>query len=286
VSAHAPAAERELLEGDARITAEREEIKYLVPPERLEPLVAEIRAALQPHRFTGEGANTLPHAQHFVTTIYFDTKARTHFRAAQASSHSHVKLRAKEYYDLHPSLAELATDPSQIVKYSPWVWFEIKRREGSRTLKRRFRFEKRGVPVLFSGGALSVDALSLEADRDEARAGVSELVSYGRALGEELRADCLVNYRRLSWQEPTGALRVTLDLGLSYYPAPPDLWTRPSALVRSALGPAAGVESQAVLEVKRRAALPRWLEQALSRAQLSSVNFSKFVAAGKAVHGG
>ncbi len=285
MAALAPVSSSAALEGDARITAEREETKYLVPVGQIDALVAEIRKAMAAHRFTGEGANMLPDPQHFVTTIYFDTPSRQHFRAAIKDVEHNVKLRAKEYYDLHPSLAELATDPSQIVKFSPWVWFEIKRREGTRSMKRRFRLPKCDVPSVFSGQDLSASALLHEAERDESLLGAREMAGYSRSLGEALRADCLVNYRRLSWQEPNGSLRVTLDLGLAFYPAPADLWSRSSALVRSSLGRASGMESCAVLEIKRLAPLPGWLEQALRQTGASPTHFSKFVAAGKAVHG-
>lgn len=38
---------------------------------------------------------------------------------------------------MHPCLAEIATDPSEILRYQPWFCFELKRREGQRTAKRR-----------------------------------------------------------------------------------------------------------------------------------------------------
>ena len=123
---------------DARMTAEREETKYLVPPARWETLAAELSHRLSGHRFTGEGANRLPDPHHYVTTIYFDTPSRALFRAAATAPDDNLKVRAKEYYDLHPSLAEVATDPTQIVRYQPWLWFELERREGPRTSKRAF----------------------------------------------------------------------------------------------------------------------------------------------------
>ena len=92
------------------MTAERDEIKFVVAYDGVEGLVEELSGGLPSHRFTGENANLLPDPHHFVTTIYFDTPSRMHFRVASASIHRNVKLRAKEYYDLHPSLAELATD--------------------------------------------------------------------------------------------------------------------------------------------------------------------------------
>ena len=45
---------------DARMTAEREETKYLVAPGQWERLAAELSRRLPAHRFTGAGANRLP----------------------------------------------------------------------------------------------------------------------------------------------------------------------------------------------------------------------------------
>ena len=92
---------------DARMTAEREETKYLVAPAHWERLATELSLRLPGHRFTGAGANRLPDAHHYVTTIYFDTPSRFLFRTAVKDFEHNVKIRAKEYYDLHPSLAEL-----------------------------------------------------------------------------------------------------------------------------------------------------------------------------------
>ena len=102
---------RPAAEADARMTAERDEVKYLVARRRrCRRWPRAMSHQLPPHRFTGEGANALPRPRHFVTTIYFDTPSRHQFRASRADADHNLKMRAKEYYDLHPSLAELATD--------------------------------------------------------------------------------------------------------------------------------------------------------------------------------
>ena len=274
---------------DERLTADRDETKYLVGGDRLAPLLALLGQHLPQHRFTGEGANRLPGARHLVTTIYFDTPARTHYRAATGDIDHNVKVRAKEYYDLHPSLAELATDPGDIVRYQPWIWFEMKRRDGARTMKHRFRLPKRDVPACLDGGRVVPEALALPVSgvvpAESERAGIREIVAYCRALGEPLAATCLVNYRRLSWQEPDGDLRVTLDSELAFYGVPDDLWQRRRALVRDALGTARASEPRAVLEIKCRGAQPGWLASFLGRATVDPVRFSKFVAAAGVVHG-
>jgi hypothetical protein len=268
--------------GDEQVTAERDETKYLLPADRLEGLAAALTNRMAPHRFTGEGSNRLPGAHHFITTVYFDTPSRAHLRAAAADPDRSVKIRAKEYYDIHPSLAELATDPKQIVRYQPWLWFELKRREGIHTSKRRFRLPKADVPSFFAEGRVTPQARDGQADQ---QVELQEIADYCKSQGDHLAATCLVNYRRLSWQEPDGTLRVTMDLGLAYYAAPPDLWTRRQALVRSTLGPVRGKEPRAVIEVKRVAPVPAWLEEALAQSGAMPDRFSKFVAAGQTVWG-
>src|SRR5256885_6857516 len=104
--------------GSFRITADREERKYILSAAGVPKLAGELDRALPPHRFKGEGANRLPGARSYVTTIYFDTPSRDLFRAAQAKDAS-VKLRAKEYYDVHPGLAEVVTDAAQLVRFRP-----------------------------------------------------------------------------------------------------------------------------------------------------------------------
>lgn len=273
--------------GDAAMTAERKETKYLVPYDAVDALVHAFVQRLPSHRFTGHQANRLPDAHHYVTTIYFDTASHAHYRAALQNAHHNVKLRAKEYYDLHPSLAEVATDPAELLRYHPWLWFELKRRDGERTMKCRFRLPKRDVPAFFAGESLTSE-LPPHSSIAPAAAGetpLEEIERYCRALGEPLGVSCLVNYRRLSFQDAEGNLRVTLDLGLAFYAAPPELWTRERPLERSGLGVARATLPTAVLEVKRRAALPSWLSALVEETGLESSAFSKFVAAARAVHG-
>ncbi len=251
---------------DAEITADRDETKYLIAQEHRGGLVRALDRHLPQHRFRGEGQNLLPSPQHFVSTVYFDTPSRLHFRAAQENEDDHVKVRVKEYYDLHPSLAELATNLDEVLHRPPWVWLELKRRRGTRTSKHRVRVERRLVPQWLAG-------------HGERASGEAELVrSYVSALAEPLLAFGLVNYRRSSWQNESGGLRVTLDCELAFYEAPDDLWEKP-ALVRTALGKPRVREQRLLLEIKQREAMPSWLEAALADARARPVKYSKFVRA-------
>jgi hypothetical protein len=267
------------------ITAARDEVKYLVEPAHLAALVTALGRSLPQHRFGG--ADTLPRPRHFVTTIYFDTPSRHQFQAARDHSQPSVKMRAKEYYDLHPSLAELATDPRQLVAYQAVLWLELKLRDGTSSGKRRIGIPKRDLPGFFADGLVTAQMIELQRPLHGAQGEevLREMAAYCRRYGEPFRADCLANYRRLPWQDAEGRLRVTLDVGLEFFSPPPDLWQREHPLVRESLGPARGRQTSGVLEIKARQAWPGWLGELLDRFQAARCPYSKFEEASLAVHG-
>jgi hypothetical protein len=272
---------------DARMTAEREELKFLIEPRAVVRFCQVVGTHLPHHRFTGAGANPLPAPRHFVTTIYFDTPSRHQYRAAIGDSEHNLKMRAKEYYDIHPSLAELATDPSQIVKYQSVLWLELKFREGTHTGKQRIGIPKKDVPGFFSHGAITREMVELQRPLygEQGDHVLREIAAYCGRYPEPFGADCLVNYRRMPWQDVEGQLRVTLDTGLEFYAPRSDLWEREHALVREALGSPVARQPKAVLELKTLGALPAWLEDLLALVQAERARFSKFEEASHAVHG-
>jgi len=274
-------------DADTRITAEREEVKYLLGPEAVAAFSAAMGRQLPHHRFTGSGANKLPRPRHFVTTIYFDTPSRHQYRAGMADPHNNLRLRAKEYYDLHPALVELATDPSQIVKYQPVLWLELKSKDGTKTGKRRIGIPKHDLPAFFAQGIVTAEMVALQQAEPGAagEAVLRELAAYCTRYPEPFRADCLVNYRRLPWQDAAGELRVTMDVGLEFFAPPPDLWQREQPLVRETLGTPRGRLALAVVEVKARGEPPAWLVELLEQANARRAAFSKFEEASRAVHG-
>jgi hypothetical protein len=270
------------LAGDRAMTADRYERKYLLPRSAYQSFCRALDAHLTAHRYAGEGANRLPGPQHFVTTIYFDTPSRAQYRNALHDALNNVKIRAKEYYDEHPSLTELASSADEMVSYRPWLWFELKRRAGLRTEKYRFRVSKAQAASFFDGGvSAALDAAAQGREADE----LGRIAEHCRALAEPLSASCLVNYRRLAWQNDSSTLRVTMDLGVAYYAPPSDLWTRTRALSRTTLGAAHGCEPALVIEVKLRDSFPTWLVQTLQAAGAIETAFSKFLSATRAVHG-
>lgn len=272
-------AELGTLARDGALTAEREETKFQVQSARAQRFIRALLPHVKPHRFVGKGANRLPDAQHYSTTIYLDTQDHALLRAACGDSGNNLKLRAREYYDLHSSLTELATDPAQIVHFEPFVWFELKRREGDKTFKHRLRLPKADVPAFFRG------SYAPELDSEAARQDLHAIQRFMGALDAPLDASVLVNYRRLAFQDDSGALRVTIDLDLSFYAAPEDLWTRTHALVRGSFGPPRRVEPGVLVEIKLRGPEPAWLSEALAEAQATPEPAGKFVRAGRVVYG-
>jgi hypothetical protein len=263
--------------GEKALTSDRDETKYLVERARVPALVQALARCITPYEHVGR-ARPLPSAHHFTTTIYFDTASRTLYRAARADGANNVKVRAREYYDLHPSLAELATDPESVLRYEPALWFELKRRSGTRTSKHRFCLDKIGVPAFFAGEDRDDDVARGEA--------LPALRAFLEEVGEPLAASSLVSYRRLSFQDENAHLRITVDVDLAYFSPPPDLWSSERALSRSRLGTPRGRDHRGLVEVKRLGASePGWLEPLLASAGARAISFSKFEEAERAVRG-
>jgi hypothetical protein len=269
------------------ITALGDEVKYLVDEQHLPALVTALGRALPAHPL-GAGRTTGPRPRHFVTTIYFDTPSRHQFRTARQHDQPSLKMRAEEHYELRPSLAELATDPRQLVEYQPVLWLELRFRDGPTTGKRRIALPKHDVPAFFADGQVSPEMIELQRPLygGDGETVLREIAGYCAHYGEPFRADCLVNYRRLPWEDAEGRLRLTLDVGLEFYAPPPDLWQRNHALVRESLGAARGRQTSGVLEIKTRDdPPPAWLDELLERFGAHRCRYSKFEEASLAVHG-
>jgi hypothetical protein len=277
----------ELADRDAvTITNDRRELKYFVPAGRAASFVRSMSPLLALHRYLGAGSNPLPRAQHFTTTVYFDTDTQALCRAALTQP-VHVKARAREYYDVHADLTELPAHPRELLRYQPVLWIEVKQRDGERSRKSRVAVPKAEVAGFLESLAVSAAIRRLQpAGGRELDRVIAELGRLRAQLGRPLRASCIVNYRRLSWENSAGTLRITLDRELCAFAPLPDLWTRREALTRELLGEPAHRVSPAVLEVKSRDVLPEWLDALLAdHAAQAAGEYSKFVMASRAVHG-
>jgi hypothetical protein len=289
------------------ITQSRREHKFRLTEALAMAIASEVSARLPKHRFQGRGANRLPRARHYVTTVYFDTAARDLYRAVRDDP-DNLKIRAREYYDLHPELLELATDARQIVRYSPVLWIEIKGRYDGHTYKRRIGIPKGDVEPFFEHGSVSQAMLDLQRNSKPPAAAlidelepspftepparshapkdvITELAALRAQFREPLRASCLVNYRRTAFEDATGSLRITFDQRMACFATPNGLWNRNEPLVREALGSAVYDEPGYIVEVKARAEIPEWLSDMLTAAGAEQHEFSKFVTASEAVYG-
>lgn len=272
------------------MTRSRQELKFLVAPK----LTASLRRYIDerlPRHHLHQAANIL----RYSTTIYFDTAERDIFELNKHLG-SAVKLRAREYYEVVPALAELATESLHPVRDISTLWLELKWKEGDRTQKHRFAIPKAEVPQLFSKGKVS-DAIrelhSQQFGEDGGEAFV-ELERLCAQFNSELRADCIVNYRRRAWQEDEQGVRVTLDTQLGCFVPPADLWTRTAPLTRHALGTPSYTQQEAVLELKSTGAqAPEWFDNVAQTFQLSPARlpdlgdaaYSKFLTSSGRVHG-
>lgn len=273
-------AEVAALDSAARMVADRDELKYVVPSDQANELIDDLSRLLSPYRYHGAAPDT--HA--YATTVYFDTPHRELYRAAMTEP-LHVKIRAREYYEVpiegpHAERDALAGAASGV------VWLELKARDGRRSRKRRACVPKHELPRWFAAfGPNGVESPFGEA-RDGGAAAIADEL---RRVSEELRGalvpSVVVNYRRLSWQDASDSLRVTLDRDVSAFAPPAEPWGDREVLSRERLGAPALEERCCVLEVKSRGALPSWVNDVLRTHGATEVQYSKFAVASRAVHG-
>jgi hypothetical protein len=266
------------------ITQNRRELKFKLDESHAAMFSASVAARIPKHRFQDLDANRLPRARHYITTAYFDTSARDLYRAACDNPGS-LKIRAREYYDEHPELLDVATDIRDVVRCSPVAWIEVKGKRDGHTYKRRVGIPKADIEPFFECGVVSPAMHDLQSISQPARELIAELVALRKEFSEPLRASCLVNYRRTAFEDPAGTLRITFDQHMACFAPPYGLWSNGRPLVREALGAPVYLESCYVLEVKARVALPDWLAELLQRVGAEEHGLSKFRTASEKVHG-
>lgn len=275
---------------DARMTRSRQELKFLVPSTRTVALRRFIDER-SPRHHLHQSANIL----HYSTTIYFDTSDREIFKLNHAAQ-SGIKLRAREYYEVRPGLAELATESLQPVRDISTLWLELKWKTGDRTEKHRLAIPKSEVPGLFERGAVNdaVRQLHQQQYGDLGDEGFAQLEQLCARFASPLRADCIVNYRRRAWQDDDQGSRVTLDTQLACFEPPQGLWAKTTPLTRHVLGRPTYAQQEAVLELKSTGQdAPEWFETIAQTFDLAPATlpdlgdaaYSKFLASSGRVHG-
>lgn len=276
--------------GDRQMTRSRQELKFLVPSMRTAALRRFIDERIPRHHLH-QSSNIL----RYSTTIYFDTAERDIFKLNR-NSKSAIKLRAREYYEIVPGLAELATESLHPVRDISTLWLELKWKQDERTEKHRFAIPKSEVPGLFQTGAVT-DAVRRLHNQQYGQAdeeGFRELERLCTRFSSPLRADCIVNYRRRAWQDDEHGTRVTLDTQLGTFEPPANLWSRTAPLTRHALGRPTYSQQAAVLELKSTTErAPDWFETVAQAFDLSpavlpdlgDAAYSKFLASSDQLHG-
>lgn len=276
---------------DAAMTAAREEHKFLLPRDEAQALLQRLDAELQRHRFQGPGANALPGAHHYTTTLYFDTAAHHLLRQAARFPHDNLKLRAREYYDRHPDLLETATDASQLDVCQPRLWLELKSKQGSHTSKQRVGVPKAQALAFLAGQALDDPGQAGGALQVERGVQASdEVLRQWRAVlaqqAEPFEVSCALHYRRLAWQDASSSVRVTLDVDLAVFAGHPQLLAENRPLVREALGEPVYSTREVIAEVKLRRAPDGWLSDWLVAHAGRAMPGGKFLIAGRWLYPG
>lgn len=234
----------------------RIEIKHLVSPAaagELRERIGRARPGRNGRRLCG-----------WVNTTYFDLADRRLARAALDRPEQNLKLRAREYYS------------EEGVPTSPFLWIELKEREGGVSRKSRFQLHRRLLRRFLEGERDLAEILTCQ----EKGCALEDVVAAVQRIDDLARSPLLavgsVRCRRSSVQGGDPAARVTLDESISYHLGLPALAEGRRALERGPLPPAAWVEPAAVVEIKYGGdAVPPWAAELAG--PLEQSDYSKFL---------
>jgi len=226
----------------------RIEIKHLVSPAaagELRDRIGRARPGRNARRLCG-----------WVTTTYFDLPDRRLARAALDRPEQNLKLRAREYFS------------EEGIPTSPFLWIEIKEREGGVSRKSRFQLHRRLLRRFLEGERDLAEILTCQ----EKGCALEDVVAAVQRIDDLARSPLLtvgsVRCRRSSVQGGDPAARITLDESISYHLG------RPSE--RGSLAPAAWVEPAAIIEIKHVGdAVPDWAAELAG--PLEPSDYSKFL---------
>lgn len=208
---------------DRRGTAERAEMRFLVPRE----IAWEADRLARANLTLGDVESDAP----WYTTTYCDTADRRIYRAAERGAGSLLRLR--EY---HPRRPESALTSRRI-------WIELKVEGRERSKKQRFVVRPADVGPFLRGE----DATSARIDLGDAARDL-----FARGLAPVVVTQC----RRVAYSARRDDVRITFDHDLTYY-APEA--TGEADPTPCSLGPILAREPAILVELKWRHALPAWL---------------------------
>jgi hypothetical protein len=220
------------------------------------------------------------HPTTWVTTIYFDTKARDLYRRAERHYDENVKIRVKEYY--YPLNA--GPEGREEYRTSPHCYVEIKEHANGSVIKRRFRFPKSELSRLMRGEDLL--PLLTKASPPEEIDHLGEVYGeFRRLMGlHHVEATSVVTYRRTVYQESEDDLRITFDDHFAVWAPYHRLYDGIDALTPGVLGKPVRVTDKVILEIKCPGDYPHWLEKALRNH--STKPLSKFTTSVRLLLGG
>lgn len=219
----------------------REERKYPLPAARAALLTAWLDARLPRDSQYPTGT---------VTSCYYDTPQLDSYQESADGEFAKQKLRLRWYGD--------PVDP-----YAG-VWLELKSRDGSRSIKRRFRY-----PSIGSSNQLGL----IIPERDELARRLRDLTGFAaQSLEPTLQPTALIRYRRVRWRAADGAVRASLDTNVqTSNPRGGPIWLP--------------IPDGAVLELKSRGELPPQLAH-LGHLGLRRTAHSKYALAVETLYGG
>jgi hypothetical protein len=198
----------------------RVETKYGVAAEDVPALLSRIRADLR--------------EEYGVHTLYFDRADGSLVRKALEDPMHCTKVRIRDYGD-----------------GSPWVWFEVKTREGCWTRKSRIRLSREEAARCLAGAG--PERPRADPGRDPGEGDAQARLLLEEAQRGNLVALGSVSASRRSFLLHQSQVRITLDLDIAYH--------RPGALPLA--GEASGIpgpllrkESRPVLEMKHVGFVP------------------------------
>lgn len=225
----------------SELARRRIETQYLIPPDDLYELAARLPTA---------DLDAYP-----VTTVYLDRADGGLSRRAVESPADCVKLRVRRY-----------------CREDPHVWVEVKARTSAWIEKQRFAVPAGRWPLLLTGE--QDERLMLRPCPCPPCVAESKMAfhRFRQTADRGLVTVGVVRGRRQTFRFGDLPLRMTLDLGLQYFPAPEIRRGGEAAFEPAA--PPVFEEPQAVLEVKRFGLPPEWMDGLL--AGFSARPYSKF----------
>ena len=216
--------------------------KFRLNRPQAESVLDAVRSNLQRYEFEKGCSPTV------ISTIYFDTRDLALGRGLKKNPEENIRIRAREYF----------YSSSGGFVHSPYIWVEIKAKQGHAIIKKRFRLLKEYLGRVWRGVDVTKALM-----RNNPGAGEAALRHYRELkdiLGEkEFVPTVITHYEREEYRKPTGDLRITFDRDISYHRPPEDLYKTFEVLSRDRLGRELGSEPNRILEMKDHRQIPRWL---------------------------